>query len=42
MEPLTYVGKHPGHSVEQIAEALQARVTSVSAQLYRGRDVRFE
>jgi DNA-directed RNA polymerase specialized sigma24 family protein len=42
MELLKYVGKHTGCSVEQIAEALQARVTSVSAQLHRGRRVRYE
>jgi hypothetical protein len=42
MELLTFVGKHPGCSAEQIAAALQARVTSVSAQLYRGSGVRFE
>lgn len=42
MELLKYVGKHPGCSVEQIAEALQARVTSVCAQLHRGRNVRYE
>jgi hypothetical protein len=42
MELITYVGKHPGCSAEQIAEGLQARANVVSAQLHRGRDVRFE
>jgi len=42
MELLNYVGKHPGCSAEQIAEGLQARANGVSAQLYRGRGVRFE
>jgi hypothetical protein len=42
MELLNYVGKHPACSAEQIADALQARANSVSAQLYRDRGVRFE
>jgi hypothetical protein len=39
---LRYVGGHPGRSAEQIAEGLQARVTSVSTQLHRDRGIRFE
>ena len=42
IELIKYVGKHPGRSAEQIAEALQVRPVSVSTSLHRGRHNRYE
>ena len=37
-----YLAEHPGRSAAQIADALQAAVTSVSSQLHRGKHTRYE
>jgi hypothetical protein len=37
----SYVAEHPGRSVEEIADALQAALTGVSSQLHRGKHTRY-
>lgn len=41
-EVVAYVGNHPGRSVAEIVEALQATATSVSTHLHRGKHTRYE
>jgi hypothetical protein len=41
-EVAAYLGKHPGSSEREIAEALQAVLTSVSTHLHRGSPSRYE
>lgn len=41
-EITAHVEEHPGCTAAQIAEALQASVTSVSSQLHRGKHTRYE